>query len=70
MRCSRCNKPMEGNDLKHPGVLFEVRGWERLRAQGGQNHVIERARTGAVMCHHCAGRIRAGLDPGQGAMPV
>ena len=61
--CASC-----GSEIENPldaNVLREIRGWARQREQGGQNHVIDRKETGALMCAECSSRLRAGLAPRQ-----
>ena len=60
-----CSNIPDPND---PNTLYEIRGWERIREQGGQNHVIDRRRTGELLCSECATRLRLGLNPNQIAL--
>ena len=62
MHCARCDRDV---DVRDPELLYEVTGWERLRAEGGQNHVRFRTRTGRLLCGSCATDMR--YTGGQGA---
>ncbi len=62
MRCQSCKHPVRPDD---PNVLREVTGWFRPRDQGGQNHVIDRRETGALLCGSCSLRLLHGLAPAQ-----
>lgn len=39
----------------------EITGWEKLRAQGGANHITARRETGRLACSECITRMRRGL---------
>ena len=54
LRCEGCKTKVEPNDAN---MLVEVIGWAKHRSQGGQNHVIDRAETGRVMCSECGHRL-------------
>lgn len=54
MRCEGCKTKVNPNDVS---MLVEVIGWSKHRSQGGQNHVIDRAETGRVMCGECGHRL-------------
>lgn len=54
LRCEGCKSKVRPDD---PTMLVEVIGWSKHRAQGGQNHVIDRAETGRVMCGECGSRL-------------
>lgn len=54
MRCEGCKGKVDANDQS---ILVEVIGWSKHRSQGGQNHVIDRAETGRVMCGECGSRL-------------
>ena len=62
MRCQSCRNPVKPDD---PNVLREITGWSKPREQGGQNHVIDRRETGALLCGTCALRLQHGLSPQQ-----
>lgn len=62
MRCMACDKTL--TDLR--GVGYEITGVERPREQGGTNHVLNRQRTGRVMCPGCVTSLLYGKPvPGQ-----
>lgn len=63
-RCMVCGEHV----LSARGALYEIRGFERARAQGGTNHVVARERTGRVVGDCCAGRVQRGEPVGQGAL--
>jgi hypothetical protein len=54
MRCEGCKTKVNPLDVT---MLVEVIGWSKHRSQGGQNHVIDRAETGRVMCGECGQRL-------------
>lgn len=54
LRCEGCKTKVSATDLS---MLVEVIGWSKHRSQGGQNHVIDRAETGRVMCGECGQRL-------------
>lgn len=59
VRCSFC-----GAEIPNRGTWYrEVRGWERVRSQGGANQITHREETGRVACAACGSAIRAGIDP-------
>lgn len=65
--CTVCGRRVDTHD---PYVVaLEVTGWEVLRAQGGANHIMDRARTGKAAHHAClqdrARRERRGIAEGQ-----
>lgn len=64
-RCESCKRRVQPDD---GNALHEVIGWSKPRTQGGQNHVIDRAETGRVMCGECGIRLLSGLDPKQGSL--
>jgi hypothetical protein len=57
VQCSFCGAPASDR-------WREVVGWERLRDQGGQNHVVGRRETGRRACEVCIVDLRAGVAPG------
>lgn len=66
--CSNCQVP---TDPHRRDVLREVIGWERVRAAGGANAIIEREPTGKVLCVACGTMKRLGatlVDPNQGEL--
>lgn len=54
LRCEGCKTKVSATDVS---MLVEVTGWSKHRSQGGQNHVIDRAETGRVMCGECGQRL-------------
>lgn len=54
LRCEGCKTKVSPVDTN---MLVEVIGWSKHRSQGGQNHVIDRAETGRVMCGECGHRL-------------
>lgn len=54
LRCEGCKRKVPPTDSS---MLVEVTGWAKHRTQGGQNHVIDRAETGRVMCGECGARL-------------
>lgn len=54
LRCEGCKTKVSQTDVN---MLVEVIGWSKHRSQGGQNHVIDRAETGRVMCGECGHRL-------------
>jgi hypothetical protein len=63
-RCDECGGPVHPS----PRTLYEIKGYERDRSQGGTNHVIARRRTGRMIGPCCAERVQAGVDAGQGTL--
>jgi hypothetical protein len=66
--CVDCDKPVD--PLHDENCLNEVRGWERKRLQGGQNHVRFREETGRFMCGSCATKRTYAGHPSQGVLEV
>jgi hypothetical protein len=64
----RCLENGEVVDPDSPLVLREVVGFARLRAQGGQNHVLFRRETGRFLCPRCAERLKRTGNAGQGGL--
>lgn len=64
-KCMFCGKPV---DSSTPGSYREVRGWERVRSDGGANAITERQETGRVACRHCIDMRKVGINPAQGAL--
>lgn len=47
--CMKCKRgPLTG-----PGLLYEVTGFEEPRSQGGANKIVNRRRTGRIICGGC-----------------
>lgn len=61
--CLVCGTPVRDSSR----LLYEVTGYERVRSQGGANHIVARQRTGRVVGACCAERVQRG-DTMQEAM--
>lgn len=55
-RCAVCDRPFRAAET----IMREVRGWERLRAQGGANAITRREETGRLAHRGC---IEVGPPP-------
>lgn len=64
MKCCECGRTLD--TLRN--CAFEITGWEQPRKDGGTNHVIERKRTGNILCPVCIQRLLAGVSPHQEAL--
>jgi len=65
VKCAACSEQITFADR---GVLHEVTGWSKPRAEGGTNHVIGRQETGRMVCGRCAALHKRGLPAGQAAL--
>jgi len=59
MKCANtaCGKEIE--TLK--GVSYQITGWDQNRTQGGTNAVLQRSRTGKILCPSCTTSMKAGV---------
>lgn len=65
-RCDGCNRlyPMQ---LEH---AHEVIGWEKARSDGGPDRLVDKRKTGKIICAACLSAARSGVTPGQEQMKL
>jgi hypothetical protein len=64
MKCDRC----ETDGLTEHSMNFEVRGYEKKRAQGGANQIAARRETGRKICDLCLVQVKNGISLNQGTL--
>jgi len=64
VNCTRCGVEIP-LDTASERLGFQIIGWEQEREAGGTNHVLERRRTGKVICPSCLTNMKAHVSAGQ-----
>ena len=61
MKCASCQSDIPNYAERY----YEVKGWGKMRKDGGLNHLALQRRTGRVACIHCVNRVKAGVPAKQ-----